>query len=80
MSRDTDDLSSLTHEERIALVTPRTSGNDVILPPVPLIYDDTVSTTSIQKVLFVNSGAVPLETYANATTFPIVYDLSLIHI
>jgi len=64
--------------ERIALFPPPSDdGNEsVILPPVPLIYDDTVFTASIQKVLFVNSAAVPLETHANATTFPIVYDSS----
>lgn len=59
------------------LVSPRTySENGAVLTPVPLHYDDTVSTTSIQKVLFVNSGAVPLETHVNTTTFPIVYDSS----
>lgn len=42
----------------------------------PLIYDDTISTSSIQQVLFVSAGARPLETYANATTFTIVYDTS----
>ena len=42
----------------------------------PLIYDDTIDTSSIQRILFVNSGAKPLETYANATTFTIVYDSS----
>lgn len=66
-----DDLSTMTLEEHMAL-NPHPSP----LAPVPLIYDDTASTTSIQKVLFVNSGAVPLETHANATTFPIVYDSS----
>jgi len=45
------------------LVTPRTySENGLVLTPVPLHYDDIVSTTSIQKVLFVNSGAVPSST------------------
>jgi len=42
----------------------------------PLIYDDTISTSSIQQVLFVSAGASPLETYANAETFTIVYDSS----
>ena len=41
--------------------------------PVPLMYDDTVPTSSIQRVLFVSSGASSLQTYANATTFTIVY-------
>jgi len=65
----TDDLSSMTLEEYMALYPPPSPP-----APVPLIYDDTASSTSIKKVLFVNSGAVPLETHANATTFPIVYD------
>ena len=47
-----------------------------VLQPVPLLYDDTVSTTSIQCVLFVNSEASTVGTYANASTFPIVYDSS----
>ena len=39
----------------------------------PLVYDDTIPTSSIHRVLFVSSGAASLETYANATTFTIVY-------
>ena len=42
----------------------------------PLVYDDTMSMSSIQRVLFVSNGASSLETYANATTFTIVYDYS----
>ena len=48
------------------------------LPPVviPLVYDDTLVMTSIQRVLFVHSAASSLQTYANGTTFAIIYDYS----
>lgn len=48
------------------------------LPPViiPLVYDDTSVVTSIQRVLFIHSAAASLQTYANGTTFAIVYDYS----
>lgn len=52
------------------------SDNDSADTVSPLIYDDTIDTSSIQRILFVNSGAKPLETYANATTFTIVYESS----
>ena len=51
------------------------AGNTQIVSK-PLVYDDTMSTSSIQRILFVSSGASSLETYANATTFTIVYDYS----
>jgi len=41
-----------------------------------LVYDDTISTSSVQRVLFVSSDASSLETYANASTFTIVYGSS----
>lgn len=46
----TDELSSMTIEALMALY-PHPSPP----APIPLIYDDAVSTTFIQKVLFVNS-------------------------
>lgn len=52
------------------------ADSNFVNPPVPLVYDDSVSTSSIERVLFVNSAVVPLETYANPTTFPIVYNSS----
>ena len=52
------------------------SDNDSADTVSLLIYDDTIDTSSIQRILFVNAGAKPLETYANATTFTIVYDSS----
>jgi len=55
---------------------PLVVDNSLLLLSEPLVYDDTISTSSIQRVLFVNSGASPLETYANATTFTIIYDYS----
>ena len=33
------------------------SGTAPLDVPIPLVYDDTVSTTSIQRVLFVSSAA-----------------------
>ena len=48
--------------------------SDPSLLPRPLVYDDAVSTSSIQRVLFVHSAASSLEAYANATTFTILYD------
>ena len=47
--------------------------SDPVILSEPLVYDDTIPTSSIQRVLFVSSGAASLETYANATTFTIVY-------
>ena len=69
-------MDSETSDARMMPLYSPSADSNVVLPPVPLVYDDGVSTTSIQRVLFVNSGAVPLETYANVTTFPIVYDSS----
>jgi hypothetical protein len=43
---------------------------------IPLVYDDTSVVTSVQRVLFVHSAASSLSTYANETTFAIVYDFS----
>lgn len=47
------------------------------MPIPPLMYDDTCPVTAVQRVLFVHSAASSLQTYANGTTFSIVYnDLS----
>ena len=42
--------------------------------PVPLVFDDALSVSSITRVLFINSAASSLQTYANASTFAIVYN------
>jgi len=39
----------------------------------PLIYDDTIDTSTIQNVLFINSAVNDFQQYANANTFPIIY-------
>jgi ribosomal protein L13E len=52
------------------------TASDIVIPPGPLLYDDTISTLLIDRVLFVNSAAAPLQTYANSTTFTVVYDSS----
>ena len=36
-------------------------------------YDDTIDTSTIQNVLFINSSVTSFQQYANANTFPIVY-------
>ena len=47
---------------------------DIQLFPVdPLIYDDTIDTSTIQNVLFINSAVNDFQQYANANTFPIIY-------
>jgi len=52
--------------------------NDVNPLPVviPLVYDDTVAVDSYERVLFVHTAASSLQTFANGTTFAIVYDYS----
>lgn len=47
--------------------------------PTPLIYDNSISPldlSSIQRILLVSSNTQSLHTYANTTTFAIVYDSS----
>ena len=39
-----------------------------------LVYDDTIDTSTIQNVLFINSTVTNFQQYANANTFPIVYN------
>ena len=38
-----------------------------------LVYDDTIDTSTIQNVLFINSVVNDFQQYANANTFPIVF-------
>jgi large repetitive protein len=44
------------------------------IPSSKLVYDDAVDTTEINQVLFIDSNVKNFQTYANARTFPIIYD------
>jgi hypothetical protein len=48
--------------------------NDVTPQVIPLVYDDTVAVDSFERVLFVHSAVSTIQTFANGTTFAIVYD------
>ena len=39
-----------------------------------LIYDDSINTSDIHQVLLIDSNTRGFQMYANASTFPIIYD------
>ena len=43
-------------------------------PSSNLVYDDMVDTSTMKQVLFINSNVKDFQKYANASTFPIIYD------
>ena len=48
-----------------------------IEPPVPLVYNDTIDTTNMTNILFIDSIVHDKKVFydsANAHTFPIIYD------
>ena len=44
------------------------------IPSSKLVYDDAVDTSTMNQVLFIDSNVKNFQTYANAHTFPIIYD------
>ena len=44
------------------------------VPSSKLVYDDAVDTSTINQVLFIDSNVQDFQNYANANTFPIIYD------
>ena len=44
------------------------------IPSSKLVYDDVVDTSTINQVLFIDSNVQDFQNYANAETFPIIYD------